>query len=141
LQTTTLSGTAGPCRRSGDGAVEEVDLVLLAQDQVLHQVLERLAATLAAGRLDRFLQGLDRRFLVFGQPQEGVTGAGVEGELGDLRGRLAPEGDDLFGEAADVGELGVAERGQLRAERRSRSGSRRRSSTAGPIGIGAPAPC
>jgi hypothetical protein len=41
---------------SGDGAPEEVDLVLLAHDHVLEQVLQGLRAALAAGWLDRLLQ-------------------------------------------------------------------------------------
>ena len=46
--------------RAAAGPEEEVDLVLLAQDQVLKQMFERLRSPFAAGRFDPLLQGLDR---------------------------------------------------------------------------------
>src|SRR5215203_6204334 len=98
-------------------AVEEVDLGLLAQDHVLHQVLERLGAPIATGWLDRFLQRFHSGFLAFDQGPDRAFGAFVEAQLGDVRRRLPPERDDLFDQAANVCELGIAEPGQLRAQR------------------------
>ena len=56
-------------------AAQPVDLVLLAHDQVLHQVLERLRARLLAGVRDDGVQRRDR--LVLGLDQRVDRGAGV----------------------------------------------------------------
>ena len=123
-------------------ALQEVGLALLAHDLVLEHVLQSLGATLATGRLDRFLQGLDRLFLAAHQPAKGVFGLAGVAKLGDFGRRLAAEGDDLLDQ--------LRRRSTPRHRRRSahspgpvplgQRGWRRRSSTAGRSGTAGSAP-
>ena len=91
--------------------------MLLAHDQVLEHVLQRLRATLATGRLDRLLQRLDRFLLALDQPGKRVGRLGVELDRGDVDRGFAAKGDDLFDQLAGAAEVFVTEPGQLPAER------------------------
>src|SRR5215210_4973043 len=95
---------------------QPVDLVLLAHDQVLEQVLERLRARLLAGVRDHRVQRRDRLVLVLDQVVDLLPGVGLPAQPADLRGRIAAERADLLHEQLGVAELGLGEVGQLAGE-------------------------
>jgi len=74
-------------RSRAERPLQEVGLALLAHDLVLEHVLQGLGATLAAGRLDRFLQRFDRLFLAAQQPAKRLFDVARVAQLGDLGGR------------------------------------------------------
>jgi hypothetical protein len=87
------------------GPQQVVHLLLLAHDHVLEAVLDRLGGSLAAGRLDRGLEYLERLGLAVDQPVDGLVGVGDEVDSCDLGGRLASQRGDLLHETGGVLEL------------------------------------
>jgi hypothetical protein len=81
--------------------LQVVSLALLAHDLMLEHVLQGLGAALAAGRLDRFLQRLDRLFLAAQEPAQRIFGAARVAQLGDVGGRPfgAPPNASAYGPA------------------------------------------
>src|SRR3954469_6581767 len=109
-------GYALPARWAAARADQGVDLLLLAHDDVLEAVLERLRAALLAGRRDHVLERLDRLRLGVDEPADQRLGVPVGLDRGELdRGRAA-ERRDLLDEVTRVVELGARERGHLLRE-------------------------
>ena len=90
---------------SAASADQEVELILLAQDEVLEEMLERLGDALAAGGLDCRLQRLDGVLLGIDQPVDDFLGLLCPLERSDIRCGLAAEGRDLLDEMPGVVDL------------------------------------
>src|SRR5215213_3193382 len=76
--------------RAPPRAQQVVHLLLLSHDDVLEAVLDGLGGRLAAGGLDRGLEGLERLRLALDQAVDRRVRVGHEPRRGDLGGRLAP---------------------------------------------------
>src|SRR4051794_28129032 len=92
---------------SAPGALQRVDLLLLAHDGVLEPVLERLGLPGVPGGGVAVLQGLGRLALELDRPGDRLHGLRRELEVGDLGRGTPAEGDHLLDQAPDVLELGL----------------------------------
>lgn len=108
-------------------AMEPVDLFLLAEENVLDQVLDSLAGPFGTGRRNRLDQGGDHLFLAFDERAQRRACIAAVADAGYSRSRLAGERNDFGDDAFRVGQLGRRKSGtacQRRTGTRARSGHR-----------------